>query len=286
MAPPVLDDFSFQYMDDGVTLNPNSTNPPFVDVTRVAGLDSAPTRVTSRPSEGRDGGVVEADYRDIRTIAIEGRIFYATEDYLDTLKANFAPVGTAQPLYLKAPGVDQRVLFCKSTGFKYDWETARRISIVEFQIQLLAGDGNLYSGDESVVVGTLPSGANPGRFYNRTYPLTYGGVIDNGALIVRNDGNKDAPALITLTGPVTNPRITHDNTGNRLELLMTVGPSDYLEIDLGRRSIMLNGTANRRPYLTSSSRWFLLEPGNNQLRYSAAAATTSTMTVTFRHTWE
>lgn len=286
MAAPTLTDFTYQFTDAGLVLNSDaSLTQPFADVARISGLDSAPARNTTKPSEGQDGGTVEADYEDIRTIVIEGTLYNVTEAYLDTLKSNFAINPTLQPFYLKAPGVVQRVAFCKSLGVRYDVDQARRISMAGFQIQLQAADPVVYSSDVSTTIVGVATPITTGRSYNRLYPLSYGGAVSSGIFFVTNNGNRPVGATFVITGPVNNPTIIDDTLGVQIQVLISLGVSDTLTIDTGNRTVLLNGTANRRSLMTPSSKWFLLQPGSNQLRFTATAVTASQLTLTFRHGW-
>src|SRR5882672_7106541 len=108
-----LNDYEFQLNDSGVRLNSDSTN-PFVDVTKASGLDSAPYRETIRDHEGTDGGFIDAEFEKGRDIILEGTIYGTVanvETYLDSLKANFAPVATPIPFYFKPGSVSERLIF-------------------------------------------------------------------------------------------------------------------------------------------------------------------------------
>src|SRR5687768_9358567 len=102
----LTDEFSYQLGDAGIILNPDSLSTPFVDITRVTGLDSPPFRTTERDHEGTDGGFMDAEYEKGRPIILEG-LAYANgselESFLDDLKANFAPSRTLLPFYFKKP---------------------------------------------------------------------------------------------------------------------------------------------------------------------------------------
>lgn len=285
MVAPVLTDLCFQYTDTGIVLNPDATTPPFVDVLKVSGLDSTPARLTTKDTEGLDGGIVESDYESIRTIIIDGTLYGVTEAFLDTLKGNYAVTTTAQPFYFKMPGISQRVVFVKAMGLRYDVELLRRLSMTAIQIQLLAGDPILYSSD--LVTSTVGIGTpiTTGRGYNRLYPLSYGGVVTSDLLFYTNSGNRPVGATFVITGPVTNPILVSDTEGKSIQVLISLGVSDTLTIDLTARAILLNGVTNRRNLMTAASKWFRLQPGVNQLRYNAASLTASQLTITYRHGW-
>lgn len=265
---PLTQGFTFQFKDDGVILNTDSIT-PFVDIHRVSGLDSSPLRTTERQREGMDGGFIDAEFEQMRTIVIEG-ILYATvagvESFLDSLKANYAPSTLPQPFYFLAEGSQERVIFCKSLGIRYDWETMRRTGRSSIQIQLKAEDPAIYG--QSVLVSTSLGGSSLGRGYNKAYNYGYGGPGQTaGNLTISNTGNRNTFGILTITGPIQNPVLVHDGQNRSLDLDITLGANDYLDIDLRNKTVKLNGTANRRNKLKSTSRWFSFKPGDNVVRF-------------------
>lgn len=262
-----MEDYTFKFLDNGIMLNTDA-DPlnPFVDIESVEGLSNAEYRTTERDREGMDGGYVDAEFEKVRSIVITGTV-YAThetlEPYLELLKANFAPNRTPQPLYFEAPGINERVVFCKSYGFRYSWEQARRTGITPFQITLVAEDPSIYDSLPTQGTTSLAS-AGTGRSYNKSYNYGYGVSIVGGIVNIVNAGNKDTGALITIFGPIVGPRVVHDLTARELFFDTVLSESQYLEINLRSRTVMLNGTANRRSIM--SGKWFMLPPGPNSLR--------------------
>jgi len=190
-----LGEYTFQLDDDGVTLN-EDTALPFVDITKVAGLDSAPYRETTRDHEGTDGGFLDAEFEKGRDISLEGTIYADSdtiESYLDDLKANFAPVTSPIPFYLKAPGVDERLVFVKPRGINYDWATARRIGMTTAQFLMYAEDPRIYAS--ALTSSTITYGGSAGlglaftTFLDTYTRTTVGGL-----------GTSDSSHTYTLTG--------------------------------------------------------------------------------------
>ena len=273
--------YTFRYKDDGLVLNADSAVLPFVDITMVAGLDQAPVRETSRVREGQDGGFMDAEFEDMRTVVLDG-IVYATPDsiqqYLQQLKANWAPGRLVYPFYFDPPGVEQRVLFGKSLGMRYSWEQALRTGRTPAQFTLKCEDPTIYG---SVIGGSGGMAIEAtGRAYDKAFDYGYGGTVGAaGGVTVNNSGDKAVPATIRVTN-VTDPVVLHDQTGRALRFTITLGDGDFLDMDLRNRSVMLNGTASRRNALLGTSRWFMLNPGTNNIRFSGTPAGTGTPTIT------
>jgi hypothetical protein len=116
-------------------------------------MDNAPYRETVRDHEGADGGFIDAEFEKARDIILEGSAFAtvgSVETYLDSLKANYAPVTTPIPFYFKPGGVDERLIYVKPRGCRYDWEQARRTGMTNIQFLMVAEDPRFYSS----VLGT------------------------------------------------------------------------------------------------------------------------------------
>jgi hypothetical protein len=277
--------FEIQFGDDGLVLNTDAVT-PFVDVTSISGLDNVDIRTTEAEREGMDGGFLDAQWESLRTIIIKGTAYgdeSILELYMDDLKANYAAAKVAKPLYVMLPN-GQRVFFCKSyTGLKYDIDQARRNGCVDFQVTLKAEDPSGY-GDEvnsSVFLSTM---SVLGRGYNKSFNYGYGGTGQtNGALVVNNVGNRPTPAVFLIGGGVVNPTIYHDQTDSMLKTNITLGPTDFLSIDLRSKQVILNGTASRRGVLVGKVPWFNLVTGLNSFRFGGVAnGGASSLGITFR----
>ncbi|WP_105968403.1 phage distal tail protein [Streptomyces geranii] len=103
---------------------------------------------------------------------------------------------------------------------------------------------------------------------------------------IANAGDLPAWPSLKIKGPVVNPRIWITETGRVLELSLTLGESDILQIDTrpGTRWVLRNG-GNAANALSSVSRLdlFQIPPGRSELRWTGADYTNSTrLTVSWR----
>jgi hypothetical protein len=281
-----LNDYAAQLTSTGVILNDDSVSFPFVDVDRFVGFDSAPYRETIRDHEGADGGFIDAEFEQGRDISIEGTVYGTVgnvETYMDSLKANYAPVKTPLPLYFKVPGVAQRVMFVKPRGVRYDIDSAQRTGQTPVQFLAYAEDPRIY--DDNLLTVVIPFGglATTGFGFNFGFNLSFGAVVPPAGANIFNGGNRPTPAVLTITGPVVNPRIVDDTDSKTLPFNITLGAGDLLVIDLLNRTVVLNGATNKRAALLSSD-WFLFNPGNTFIRFGGASGT-GTLTVSYRYAW-
>lgn len=284
---PLSEDFTYKLGDAGIVLNPNSTTLPFVDIGKINGLDSAPYRTTERDHEGTDGGFMDAEYEKGRSIVLDGTLYadaQYVEPYLDALKANYAPSRTLIPFYFKKPGVSERFIKVKPLGCRYDVEQIRRVGQTAVQFSMFAEDPRIYSSilkNYSIVQEPV---INTGRGYNKSYSYGYGDPVNSSGGNMLVEGNRPTPAILTINGPASYPRIINETLGKEMEFNIVVSAGETLVIDTYYHTIRLNGTENRRFALTNPS-WFSLMPGNNFIRYRCASGTTSVLTVQYYDAW-
>jgi tail protein len=279
-----LADFTFQ-LDGGIVLNEEGAT--FTDIDKVSGLDSAPYRETIRDHEGADGGFIDAEFEKGRDIILDGTVYgdvETIEAYLDDIKANFAPVVTPVQFVFKAPGVDERLLFVKSRGVHYDWETARRIGCTPIQFKMFAEDPRIYSSTLSSVLISYGGDAGFGFGFPLGFNIDFGGGATPGGATVSNDGNRPTPAEFLITGPIENPVISNTTSGHTMGFTIALAAGETLTINTRDRTVYLNGNNNRRNTLTTVD-WFDLEPGDNFIGFGGLSGTGSTMVVSFRSAW-
>lgn len=268
MVAPTLNVEEYQYSDTGLVINANNVALPFFDITSVQGLDSAPPRTSMTDHEGFDGGFVDSLFESIRTVVVEGVIYASTtnmETYLDSLKANFAQDNTNKPFYFQTDA-GQRMVFGKAQGLRYNKDQLRRLGMCNAQVQILCEDPRIYT--PGLVTGqvALLSGSISGRGYNKSFNFGYGAPVTQGNLNILLAGNRTSPGTLRIDGPVVNPSIINDTTGDEFDFNITLNTGDYITVNLANRSVTLNGSQNIRSSMTITGHWFLFQPGNNSFR--------------------
>ena len=115
--------------------------------------------------------------------------------------------------------------------------------------------------------------------------------FDDIAYSIRNNGNFEAQTTISLTGPMTNPRVTNEanNTSFLINGTIPTGEVWVLENDgPSKRMYRKSDGANRFSYLDATSMWIMLEPNGvpNNIRLTATALAAGwDMGVQWRHTY-
>jgi hypothetical protein len=120
-------------------------------------------------------------------------------------------------------------------------------------------------------------GASPGNFFP-FLPLKVKESQVIGALTVPNVGNVRAFPVWTLLGPFSSFTATNNRTGKTFTLNVAVAGGDTVVIDAreGKKSALKNGTVNMWEFITNSSELWGIEPDDNEVTFSAPAATLAT----------
>lgn len=166
-------------------------------------------------------------------------------------------------LVMKRYQKDERLLVCTPRLAEFPGTYESVVQRADGSIQFAAEDPRLYGS--ALMTHDLSAGIAGGRTYDRTYDLTYPGGVASTDFVATNAGNVGAPPLVTFHGPVINPGVRLLETGQSVQVNISLGSSDSLEVDFDIHSILLNGTS-RRALLDADSEWFELQPGVNTLK--------------------
>lgn len=138
-------------------------------------------------------------------------------------------------------------------------------------------------GDATTLELQLPIGTVSGRTYSYGYPWSYGGVvIPGGTGVAVNRGDEPTWPVFRIVGPVSNPTIQNETTGQDFVLVGTVPAGQQVEINAR------SGAITPSTYRLISRAWSLA-PGPNSIRWRANSGTPSPdarLFVTWRSTWQ
>jgi hypothetical protein len=230
---------------------------------------------------------MDAEFERGRDVLINAEIYTDSstmETYLDSLKSNFAPSRALIPFYFKAPGVEERFVYVKPLGVKYDWELIRRIGQAKAQFKMFAEDPRIYTSSLNSINVPFSAGALTGFGFPLSFPFGFGGAASTDGAFVTNSGNRPTPPTFTISGPCTDPSIRDETYGNILSFNITLASGETLVIDTKYKTVRLNGTTNRRNTMTNFE-WFFLNPGNTFIRYGASTGTGSSLNISFHSAW-
>lgn len=153
------------------------------------------------------------------------------------------------------------------------------------QAAFVALDPLVYSGTE-VVAGPfgLPVFSG-GLTVPITVPFTVTGVMTSGFADLTNPGSADTSLRVRIDGPATQPRFTlehEDGTVQTLRMTFDLAAGEWLDIDCGAKTVLLNGTVSRRGQTTGE---FPTLPAGGPHRITFRASTyndDATLTARFR----
>jgi Siphovirus-type tail component, C-terminal domain len=161
-----------------------------------------------------------------------------------------------------------------------------------YQAQFFAEDPRAYSQTLQTVSSTALSVLGGGLIFDGPVEFFPGyGTATRGALFpwtftssgggtvsFTNAGNRPTPPVFQAYGMCVNPQIVLSGTGLRLMFNGTIAAGDYLEIDIAKRTVMLNGATNRLNFYDgANSTWFELPAGTSNLQLVAASFDSNAM---------
>lgn len=284
----VTADWQMEY--DGIALGDGS---PYL-LAQVEGLLNLPDLLTTDSNRlRRHGQIAGDDFAAGRSVVLTLEVgaddataatFNAA---VDELVALTTPGGPEIPLYFQIPGVaggGKRIVMCRprrrNLAIGREFYYGLPLATVEFY----STNPRILSADLYEETTTLPS-AGGGLSFDITPDFVFGAVSIGGTLTLQNEGTFNSSPIIRIDGPVTNPRVESITQGKTLALDITVGVGEYLTIDTELRTVLLDDTASRYNALTTTSQWFDLSPGENEVRFQASTPTAATMTIAWRSAW-
>jgi len=283
--PPALTDYTYAFGDTGQILNTDSMGLPFLDVTKVSGLDTAPLRTTTDEHQGMDGTYIDTPFLSARTVVVEATLYTdptQPETFLDQLRSDYNS-NTVRPFYFQHPGQGLRFVNGQGGGCAYDVDASRRTGTQDVQLMVLAGDPYIYSYPASTGSVTVPTVITVGVGFNISFNVSFGGSSPSASANVFNSGTHTAYPVITITGACVNPVLT-DGYGITMQFAITLAATDQLVIDCRNKSVVLNGTVSRRSTL-QGLKWFSVPAGMPETIFFGAASGTATAFVTTNGTF-
>jgi len=144
-----------------------------------------------------------------------------------------------------------------------------RTNSSEYQLDLIADDYAISGTTEHSEIVTVETVGGFSIPFSIPFSFTGG---TGGATTIVNAGDAVAYPLITLDGPLTNPRITNSTVGRFLQLNLTINTGSSVVIDMRNKTIVQGGTTNRINAMTSTSKWWWIDPGANTIALSTSVA--------------
>lgn len=236
----------------------------------LGGVDAAGVAWHLQDMEGWDGSEVRSEYQareadhgawsgrvylSERPITLAGKIeapdLVALDDAMEQLRAAAALTATTLTVYETVP--KQAVV--RRSGKPLLRPITDRIA--EYSVLVTAADPRRYATSLQSGTTGLPS-TTGGLSVPVTAPLTLSAVTVSGAFAAPNVGTIATRPVFTISGPVTQPQILvqqPDGTVQSLLYSQNLAVGEQLVIDCDSHSVVLDGTASRRRWISTPAGW-------------------------------
>lgn len=252
-------------------------------VSTLTGWDGgAPARSAIEDRAQQDGGWDATGFLGPRIITVTGFVEQASRGdalaVLDRLAA-LSP-HTLHEVVVDDPHIGPRSCLARvETSADPEW--ASPVSF-RYSVTLKAPDPLRY-GPPVTMSTTLASTSGTGRVWARVWPRDWGVTAGTtpGAATLPNTGTAGYFPAFRVDGPMPNPVITVNETGEWVRYGGTVLAGQWLEVDCGSRRVLLNGTVDVTYRVSSSATWPSVPPGGASVSIAADSADASASLTVF-----
>lgn len=267
MKTVYIDDFKIHDIQDSAS--PYFIKPP------IKGLEFAKLRISSHNKAGKDGIAIPSIFKGERRIELVGvsRNVTSADQHAQIRRAFLAALGPTRDSdgilidkELRFTTMDDSTyrLLVQVVDVEMPWDQMRHSS---FRLDILSVSDNIESFEEhSVTIYPMAGGGF-------VLPAVLEVILDAGAggsATATNAGDETAYPIITLNGPLTNPRIFNDSTGEFIALTLTISDGESVEIDPAEPTVVQGGVTNRIGAVSDDSTYFGLGSGNTLLRLTTS----------------
>lgn len=261
----------YQITYQGLTVGAGTVWP----IAQVSGLeDLPPIRSGDQARAYAHGEVPGLDLAAGRNIVLDLLVFDSgTGDFaanVERLKAITVPQGTETELVFTLPGRNPRALMCRPRRRQLPIDLEYSFRYGHASIELHATDPRIYDESSTSATIGLPS-ASSGLTFPATAPFVFGSTGTGGTAVFTNAGNFPAPWVAQIAGPVVNPVITLQATGQAVTLNGSIATGETVTIDSLSRSVLLNGTASRYSWVAAGTTWWDAPVGAYTVQFGAAS---------------
>ncbi|MER7507087.1 hypothetical protein ABTX82_01860 [Streptomyces lavendulae] len=218
----------------------------------LKGWSSAPARVEFQPRQADHGAWPSPVYLDGRPVTITGKIAAPTTAARDAaIERLIAAVSLTDTTLTVSETIPKQLTLRRSGDLLIEMINPYSVT---YSALMTAADPRRYSTTLQTQSTGLPS-TTGGLTVPVTLPINLTSSVTGGAFTLINDGSIGTRPVFTIQGPAINPIIacTHpDGSTDQLSYAATLVLGDSLVIDTDAHSVILNGTASRRRYLSGS----------------------------------
>ncbi|MGW0626418.1 phage distal tail protein [Streptomyces sp. NPDC002758] len=253
----------------------------------LEGWDSPDVRSEFTEREGDHGAWASPVYLGARPITLGGTIVAPSrpqlEQAMDQLRVAAGLTDTVLTVWESTP----KQATVRRSGkplMQYLTDTTATYSVM-----VTAADPRRYSTTLQSGTTGLPS-TTGGVSLPATFPVTFSATTVAGQINAVNNGTIETRPVLTITGPAVAPTVAclyPDGTVRQLACSQDLQAGDVLVIDTDAHTVVLNGSASRRRFMTVPSGWPTI-PANSAVTYQLQSSTynaTATLTAAWRSAW-
>lgn len=250
----------------------------------LEGWDSSEIRAEMQQREADHGAWPAPAYLAERPITIGGLIEApdrtALDDAMERMRAAVALTDTVLTVWESVP---KRAVVRRSGRLVMQYQSDRTAT---YSALVTAPDPRRYGIDLNSQQTALASSSG-GLVLPMTLPVAVAATTASGSVTTLNAGKFPTRPRFIIDGPVSAPRIiTVYEDGTTLELAYSedLNTGDQVVIDTDAHTVILNGNAGRRRFL--SGPWPEITPGMVTVQFKASAySATARLTVEWRSAW-
>lgn len=257
-----------------------------IQILGATGLEDLPAVRSGDLDVGyMDGQVPGLDLASGREITVDVLVLDSgAGDYFTTieaLKAATVVASAESTLTYQLPGRAARACRARPRRRSIPVDTQYQFRYGKGALQFYATDPRWYDTAFTAAAMSLPS-ATSGLTFPATASFVFGSAGTGGSVVVNNLGNYPAPWVATFTGPLVQPSL---QLGSQVVTFAgTLNAGETLVVDSLGRSVLLNGTASRYSWVTSTSVWWFIPIGSSSVQFNAASGT-GTCSFAYRSCW-
>ncbi|MER7153753.1 phage distal tail protein [Streptomyces lydicus] len=253
----------------------------------MEGWDSAEHRSETQQREGDHGAWLGPAYLGERPITLAGTITAPDRGVLDDAMERIRAAAALAPTLLVVQESRPKQALVQRSGKPLVQYVTDRIA--SYSVLVTAGDPRRYSTDLQQGSTALPS-TTGGATLPYTLPYTISATTVAGQVTALNEGTIDTRPTLTVTGPVSQPRVygqMPDGSVRVVKCSFDLLDGDVLVIDTDMHTAVLNGNVSRRRFVSAPQGWPTI-PSKSSVTYQFSSATYSApalLTVQWRSAW-
>ncbi|MFG2400778.1 phage distal tail protein [Streptomyces lydicus] len=253
----------------------------------LEGWDSAEHRSETQQREGDHGAWLGPAYLGERPITLAGTITAPDRGVLDDATERIRAAAALAPTLLVVQESRPKQAVVQRSGKPLLQYLTDRLA--SYSVMVTAGDPRRYSTDLQQGTTALPS-TSGGLTLPYAVPYTISATTVAGQVDALNEGSIDTRPALTITGPVSQPRVygqMPDGSVRVVKCAFDLLDGDVLVIDTDMHTAILNGNTSRRRFVSAPQGWPTI-PARGTVSYqfrSSVYSATALLTVQWRSAW-